>query len=215
MPTSDEIRLYEARLRREPSSQAYAALGEAYRRAGRVDEAVVLCRKGLERYPTYSTTRFVLAKTLRDRDDVVPARAEVERFLEGEPDHEPALRLGAECAMRAADPRAALAHLRRLATLDPGDRAVQSRILALEVALGRSRAAQEAGGLWPLLLDDTFATVTFGDLCVAQGLLDEAAAVFGRIVMRAPDHEIARKRLAELGRPRVRRGGREDNREDR
>lgn len=199
MPTADEIRQYEVRLRREPSSQAYAALGEAYRRAGRVDEAIAVCRQGLERYPGYSTARFVLAKACRDGDDLATARAEVDRFLRAEPDHEPALRLAAECALRLGDPVAALDPLRRLSMLDPHDRSVQAQLRALEVAAGWSRSAGEAGGLWPLLSADTFATMTFGDLCLAQGLLDEATAVFGRIAIRTPDHEGARARLAEIG----------------
>jgi tetratricopeptide (TPR) repeat protein len=203
LPTADDIRQLEGRLGREPSSQAFAALAEAYRRAGRLDEAVALCRQGLERYPGYSTARFILAKALLDREDVAAARSEVERFLAGEPDHEPALRLAVECAVRLADPRAALTHLRRLAILDPDDRPIQGQLRALEVAVGAGgRASSEATGLWPLLGDDTYATVTFGDLCVAQGLLDEATAVFGRLVLREPEHEIARTRLAELGRTR-------------
>lgn len=202
MPTADDIRALEARLGREPSSQAFAALAEAYRRAGRVDEAVALCRQGLERYPGYSTARFILAKALLDREDVAGARSEVERFLAGEPDHEPALRLAVECTLRLADPRAALSHLRRLGVLDPDDRPTQGQLRALEVAAGGGRASGDASGLWPLLADDTYATVTFGDLCVAQGLLDEATAVFSRLVLRRPEHEIARARLAELGRTR-------------
>ena len=200
LPTTDEIRYYEARLTRESTSQAFAALAEAYRRGGRIDEAIELCQRGLTRFPTYSTARFILAKALLDRGDLAGARREIERFLDGEPDHEPALRIAAECALRLGDPKAALAHLRRLAILDPQDRGVQGQLRALEVAAGG--VAGVDGGLWPLLTDDTFATVTLGDLCVTQGLLDEATAIFGRILLRKPDHEIARARLAELGRPR-------------
>jgi tetratricopeptide (TPR) repeat protein len=203
LATAEDIRHHEARLAREPSSQAYAALAEAYRRGARLDEAIRVCRQGLERYPTYSTARFVLAKALLDGDQVSEARIEVERFLQAEPDHEPALRIAAECALRLADPRAALGHLRRLGVLDPEDRATQGQLRALEVATGRERGRAESGGLWPVLADDTFATVTFGDLCVAQGLLDEATAVFGRIVLRSPDHAVARARLADLGRARI------------
>ncbi|MGH7266117.1 MAG: tetratricopeptide repeat protein [Candidatus Rokuibacteriota bacterium] len=202
MATADEVRQLEARLTREPSSQAYAALAEAYRRAGRVDEAVSLCREGLERCPMYSTARFILAKALLDRGDVAAARSELEQFLQSEPDHEPALRLVGECALRLADPAGALRHLRRLVSLDPEDRSLQGPLRALELAVGARAPGAEAGGLWPLLGDDTFATVTFGDLCMAQGLTDEATAVFGRIVVRVPENEIARQRLAELGRAR-------------
>ncbi len=201
MPTADEIRHYAARLDREPSSQGFAALADAYRRAGRLDDAIALCREGLDRYPAYSTARFILAKALVDRGDLAAARGEVERFLEREPDHEPALRIAAECALRLGDPRGALTRVRRLAVFEPDDRAAQGQLRALEAAVGRG-AGREAGGLWPLLADDTYATVTFGDLCLGQGLLDEATAVFSRIVVRSPGHEVARERLAELGRPR-------------
>jgi tetratricopeptide (TPR) repeat protein len=202
VPTADDIRQLETRLAREPGPQAYAALGEAYRRAGRLDEALEACRQGLARHPGYSTARFILAKALLDREEVAAARAELERFLQTEPDHEPALRLAAECALRLADPLGALAHLGRLQVLDPDDRVVQGQLRALEVAAGRGRGGGEAGGLWPLLADDTYATVTVGDLCVAQGMLDEATAVFSRLVLRNPGHDIARARLAELGRSR-------------
>jgi tetratricopeptide (TPR) repeat protein len=201
LPTSDEIRHYEARLAREPSSQAFAALGEAYRRAGRCDEAVRLCRQGIERYPGYATARLVLAKALLDQGEIREARTEVEQFLEGEADHEPALRIALECALRDGDPPGALRHVRRLSSVDPHDRAVQGLARALEAAVGRG-PTRDAGGLWPVLVDDTFATVAFGELCMAQGLTDEAVWVFSRVLARQPAHETARVRLAELGRPR-------------
>jgi predicted Zn-dependent protease len=201
LPTTDEIRQLEARLAREPTSQAYAALADAYRRAGRAEESVTLCRQGLARHPGYVTTRLVLARALLDAGDVRAARTEIGAFLGGEPDHEPALHIAVECALRDGDPREALAHVRRLAGLDPHDRAVQGLSRALEVGVG-GRVAGEVGGLWPLLVDDMYATVAFGDLCLGQGLTDEATAVFTRMVVRQPDHEIARARLGDLGRPR-------------
>jgi tetratricopeptide (TPR) repeat protein len=201
LPTTDEIRQFEARLAREPTSQAYAALAEAYRRAGRADEAVVLCREGLTRHPEYGTTRLVLAKALLEAGDVQGAAVEIQRFLGGEPDHEPALRIAVQCALRAGDPAGALGYARRLSALDPHDRTVQGLSRALDAGV-TGRVTPEVGGLWPLLVDDTYATVAFGDLCLAQGLTDEATAVFSRIVVRQPDHETARARLGDLGRPR-------------
>jgi predicted Zn-dependent protease len=201
LPTTDEIRQFEARLAREPTSQAYAALAEAYRRVGRAEEAVALCREGLARHPGYGTTRLVMAKALLEAGDVRAARTEIQRFLTGEPDHEPALRIAVECALRDGNPAEALGHARRLGALDPHDRTVQGLYRALEVGV-TGRVASDVGGLWPLLVDDMYATVAFGDLCLAQGLTEEATAVFSRIIVRQPDHEIARARLGELGRPR-------------
>jgi tetratricopeptide (TPR) repeat protein len=201
LPTTDEIRHYEARLAREPTSQAYAALAEAYRREGRAAEAAALCREGLGRHPGYATTRLVLARALLDTGDVRGARTEIERFLASESAHEPGLRLAVECALRDGDPTGALRDARRLAALDPHDRSNQGLLRALEVGVTR-RVAADAGGLWPILGDDTYTTVAFGDLCSAQGLTDEAMAVFSRILVREPDHEIARTRLGELGKPR-------------
>jgi tetratricopeptide (TPR) repeat protein len=201
LATTDEIRQFEARLAREPTSQTYAALAEAYRRAGRAAEAVTMCREGLLRHPEYETTRLVLAKALLEAGEVREAGAEIERFLRGEPEHEPALRIAVECALRGGSPAEALGHARRLAALDPHDRGVHALARALEVAV-TGRVTADAGGLWPLFVDDTYATVAFGDLCLAQGLTDEATAVFSRIVVRQPDHETARARLGDLGRPR-------------
>jgi predicted Zn-dependent protease len=147
------------------------------------------------------TTRLVLAKALLETGDVRTARAEIDRFLGGEPDHEPALRIAVECALRDGNPVEALGYARRLGALDPHDRTVQGLSRALEVGV-TGRVGSDVGGLWPLLVDDMYATVAFGDLCLAQGLTDEATAVFSRIVVRQPDHEIARARLGELGRPR-------------
>jgi predicted Zn-dependent protease len=201
LPTTDEIRQFEARLAREPTSQAYAALADAYRRSGRAEESVALCRQGLERFPGYVTTRLVLAKALLEAGDVGAARTEIGAFLAGEPEHEPALRIAVECALRDGDPAEALGHVRRLAALDPHDRGVQGLLRALEVGVG-GRIASDSGGLWPLLVDDMYATVAFGELCLGQGLTDEATAVFSRMLVRQPDHEIARARLGALGRPR-------------
>jgi tetratricopeptide (TPR) repeat protein len=203
VPTVDQIRHYEEKLGREPNCQAFAALGEAYRRAGRLDEAIEVCRRGLAQHPGYETTRFVLAKAIRDRGDVDEAWMEVRRFLEREAEHEPALHLAVECALRRADPQGALACLQRLSALDPGDRVAQGQLRALETAAGLRRAPTEDGGLWPLFADDTFSTVTFGDLCLDQGLHDEATAVFARIILRTPDHDIARARLGQLGLARI------------
>jgi len=191
--TDDEIRRYEARLAQNPTSPAFAALAEAYRRAGRTAEAIALCRTGLERFPHYATARFVLAKAHVDQGELEAGRREIEQLLALEPDHEPALRLAVDLCLRQGEAPRALDYLRHLVDLDPADRAAQSRLRVLEAAIGTPPPG--ADGLSSILADHIFATVTFGNLLLGQGLYDEASAVFTKILLREPNHPVARERL--------------------
>ena len=87
----------------------------------------------------------------------------------------------------------ALSHLRQAVALDPTDR--ESR-MALEL-LGGAGAPSEGSALRQLLADDTFATQSFGDVCLAQGLVDEAAQIFVRLLAKDAGDARARERLDE------------------
>jgi tetratricopeptide (TPR) repeat protein len=110
--------------------------------------------------------------------------------------------LAAEVHRRAGRLDAAVRHLEAAVELDPGDR--DSRTL---LALLRAESPGEGSGVTRLLRDDTFATVAFGALCLEQGLADEAAVVFTRVLRRDPDDPEARARLELALRARSRRRG--------
>ena len=105
---------------------------------------------------------------------------------------------------RAGRIDAAVTHLEKVVDLDPGDR--ESHAL---LSLLRAGAAPpgDAGGLARVLGDDIFVTVSFGTVCLEQGLADEAALVLTRIVRRSPDNAEARERLEAALRARSRRRG--------
>ncbi len=193
------IRRYEERLARDPGSLAFAPLADAHRRAGRPGEAIRLCREGLERFPDYATARLILAKALVDGGDPEAALAEVRVILQGNPADAQAHRLAGDLERRAGRLPEALAHLRQAAALDPADR--ESRLL-VEVLDGGGTLAG-ASALARLLADDTFATVSFGTVCLEQGLVDEAAQIFLRILRKEPGHEVAHLRLEEALRVKI------------
>ena len=195
------IRRYEERLARDPGSLAFAPLADAHRKAGRPGEAIRLCREGLERFPDYATARLILAKALVDGGDPEAALAEVRVILQGNPADAQAHRLAGDLERRAGRLPEALAHLRQAAALDPADR--ESRLL-VEVLDGGGTLAG-ASALARLLADDTFATVSFGTVCLEQGLVDEAAQIFLRILRKEPGHEVAHRRLEEALRVKIQR----------
>src|SRR6478736_4430438 len=166
--TLSAIRRYEERLARDPTSLAFAPLADAYRKTGRVRDAIRLCREGLERFPQYVTARLILAKAI----------------LETSPHEAQAHRLAADLHRRAGALAAAVAHLEQAVRLDPGDR--ESRAL-LDV-LGAGGSVSDGSALKQLLADDTFVTMSFGRLCLEQGLVDEAAQIFLRLLGRDLRH---------------------------
>jgi hypothetical protein len=65
----------------------------------------------------------------------------------------------------------------------------------------------EAAGVARLLADDTFVTPAFGALCLEQGLAEEAAMVFTRLLRQDPENTDTRDRLELALRARSRRKG--------
>ncbi|HEX7786957.1 MAG TPA: tetratricopeptide repeat protein [Methylomirabilota bacterium] len=191
--TLSAIRRYEERLAKDSTSLAFAPLADAYRKTGRTGDAIRLCREGLERFPQYVTARLILAKALLDEGDADGALGEVRAILETRPHEAQAHRLAGDLYRRAGDLGEAVRHLEQAVRLDPGDR--ESRAM-LDI-LGAGGVVPEGSALKQLLADDTFATLSFGTLCLEQGLIDEAAQIFLRLLARDLGHARAREGLEE------------------
>jgi tetratricopeptide (TPR) repeat protein len=197
------IRRQEDRLAKDPSSLAFAQLADLYRKAGRPADAIATCRSGLQRYPHYTTARLILAKTLLAESDPTGALAEIEAILQVSPKDVQCHRLAAEAHRRMGRLDAAVRSLESAVALDPGDRESRALLSLLRVDPGVS----ETAGVARLLVDETFITAVFGDLCLEQGLADEAAVVFTRMLRKDPDNTGVRERLELALRARSRRKG--------
>jgi tetratricopeptide (TPR) repeat protein len=198
------MRRHEERLARDPASLAFAQLADLYRKAGRMPEAIALCRQGLTRYPQYTTARLILAKAWLAEGRLDEAGAEIRTALEQSPKDVQCLRLAAEVERRRGNVDGAADYLERVVKLDPGDR--ESRAL-LGLLRADPQATGEASGLARVLRDDTFVNLTFGTTCLEQGCLDEAATVFTRLLRKNPDDTGAREGLEQTLRARSRRKG--------
>jgi tetratricopeptide (TPR) repeat protein len=198
------MRRHEERLARDPASLAFAQLADLYRKAGRMSEAIALCRQGLTRYPQYTTARLILAKAWLAEGRLDEAGAEIRTALEQSPKDVQCLRLAAEVERRRGNIDGAADCLELVVKLDPGDR--ESRVL-LGLLRADPQATGEASGLARVLRDDTFVTLTFGTTCLEQGCLDEAATVFTRLLRKNPDDTGAREGLEQTLRARSRRKG--------
>lgn len=200
--TASAIRRHEERLARDPTSLTFAQLADLYRKVGRVRDAVTLCREGLKRYPHYATARLILVKALSSDGQLEAALAELEPILAEHPRDAHCHRLAADIERRLGHLEAAVEHLQAAANLDPADRDSRS-LLAL---LRADDPVGDTVGITRLLRDDTFVTPSFAALCLEQGLAEEAALVFTRLVRQDPNNLQAREGLERALRARRRKG---------
>ena len=105
MADDSRIQDLERRVEHDPASIAFAQLAEEYRRAGRLDDAIRVCRAGLLRHQAYPSVRVTLGRALLAQERLDEARVELEAAAAEAPDHVAATR--------------ALEELRRLSRPEP------------------------------------------------------------------------------------------------
>jgi tetratricopeptide (TPR) repeat protein len=86
------IEALRKRLQKDPGSIAFAQLAEEYRRVGRFDEAIDVCRAGLARHPGYLSARVTLGRALLEVGDVESAQRELTEVLRVAPENLSAIR---------------------------------------------------------------------------------------------------------------------------
>ena len=99
---TDSTRIDDLRRRvdADPTSIAFAALAEEYRRAGQYEEAVEVCRNGLVRHPAYLSARVTLGRALMELGRLDEAQQELDRVLGTAPENLAAIRALSEIQAR-------------------------------------------------------------------------------------------------------------------
>jgi tetratricopeptide (TPR) repeat protein len=116
------------RVQKDPASIAFAQLAEECRRAGRYDEAVTVCRTGLDLHPGYLSARVTLGRALIELNDLDVALAELEHVLKSAPENLAAIRGVAEIHHRQGSLPQALAQYRTALALARNDPDLQRTV---------------------------------------------------------------------------------------
>ncbi len=127
MARQTEIEKLERRYEEKPS-QWFAALAEEYRRAGEVDLALEIVRKGLEQRSSYVSGHVVLARCHLQQNNDGEAEQVLEQVLKLDSENIIALKVLSEIKERANDSAAALGWLERLLEVDPMNQDAQESV---------------------------------------------------------------------------------------
>ena len=167
-----ETRL-EANVARDSGANAFPALAEVHRRAGRPDEAERVVREGLRCCPDRAEARAVLCLALLDQGRAADARRELERVADD--------LLAAE--MLASDYTGELSERELESAFDRAEADVEQVVDA-------DRVAQEAMEEADLGLPEGFNTSTMADLLEAQGDSGGAARIRSALHYANEDAEV-------------------------
>lgn len=209
-PHSPELEALQHKYRSAPDSYVFAPLADAYRKSGRLDEAVDVCRTGTEKHPDYPSGHVVLGKCFFDLGRVEDAHASFRRVLALDANNLVALKyLGMIEAGRGGLDRAR-EHFGQILVLDPENREIRGMLEDLQAkerpVRGSDREVEDEkfegetisigdgdGGT-----SDELATTTLADIYAAQGYKDKAAKIYSEVLRKQPENEEIKKKLRDL-----------------
>lgn len=130
----DSARILELRRRvqQDPSSIAFAQLGEELRRAGANEEAIDVCQLGLARHPGYLSARVTLGRAFLELGQLDDAHVELSVVVETAPDNLAAIRGLAEIHQRRGELADALVYYRRALELARHDPELEETVERME-----------------------------------------------------------------------------------
>mgnify|MGYP000852416941 CR=1 FL=1 len=127
-----EIKVYEGRLKQEPSSYCFAPLTEVYLRAGLLDDALATARTGVARHPGYVAGQMALARVCHQKGLLEECRKALEVVTEAVPENVEAQRMLAQLYREAGQDRAAARSLQTLLEFSPADMTARIELEALQ-----------------------------------------------------------------------------------
>jgi tetratricopeptide (TPR) repeat protein len=201
----ETIERLEAALCDSGSSRDVAPLAEAYRIAGRLDDALRTAERGRESFPAHVSICVVLARILTDLNDFEGARDAYLRVLKLDPDNLEALSLAGPAARtdageapgenRKTEERGDQPSMEERAGGRPAAASLSEELAQLDdlFVTPSGRSSPQPDGGEPIGI----ATLTLAEIYSRQGLKTEAVRICETILERQPDNQEVRQALDE------------------
>jgi hypothetical protein len=192
-----EIEKLEARWAENPDGRYFAPLADAYRKAGRVDDAIQVVTQGLAKHPDYLSAHIVLGRCFLEKKDDTQASGAFDKVLSLDAENIIALKSLAEIAERLGKPEDARRWLQRLIGIDAMNTEAAEDLARLGGPLPEEGAAA-ASEPEPEVLTPSFADLAPEPEPVVPKTLERQA-----IDVHALRQQMAQERTAEMVPPVV------------
>jgi tetratricopeptide (TPR) repeat protein len=148
-PLHPKIQDLVARLNRDPESKIFLQLAEEYRKAGLLEEALLVCKAGLKKHPGYQSARVALGRVYLALGRQEEARAEFETVIRVSPENLLANRLLGDVLALLGNAAGARERYRAVIALGPADNDIRAKLEALERGEDPRRVARMGGEAAP------------------------------------------------------------------
>ncbi len=200
---TSEINELKKKLDENPDSLVFAPLADAHRKQGNIEEALDICKKGLEKHPSYTSARVVLGRIFQEKGKTDEAVSEFKKVLEVDSENLMAHSLLGSIFMVKNDYQAAIEEYQKILTLNPDDEETQTSLKqAIEKAAGDQKPVpipkDNSANEKKTNIKESTASLTIADLYLKQGHFDKAIEVFQELLGDDPQNLMLRQKLAEV-----------------
>ena len=222
--TTPELDELFDRYRLAPDSTVFAPLADACRKAGMVEEALLVCARGVKAHPRYASGHVVHGKCYFDASRTEDAEASFRRVLELDDRNLVALKYLGIIRAELGDAAGARRFFEEILTLDPEDRDIRRRLQQLGESAEPAeptRTAQPAAAVEervhelrdvaddefegePITLRDAsvtsaeIATLTLADIYASQGHPAKALRIYREVLRQQPNNVELRRKIDAL-----------------
>lgn len=129
---ANAIEKYQTILQKDPNSQVFAPLAEAYREMGLFKEAEQIAKNGVKRHPAFAAGFVVYARVLKDLNRLEECLKYAQKAVELSPDNIIAHHLQAEVCLLSKRPKEALKAFKMVLFLNPHSERARKAVAKLE-----------------------------------------------------------------------------------
>lgn len=126
------IEKYQLILQKDPNSQVFAPLAEAYREMGLLKEAEQVAQLGVKRHPTFASGFVVYARIMKDKGRPEESLKLVQKAISLAPENILAHHLQAEIYLQNKQPKEALKSFKMVLFLNPQSERARKAVAKLE-----------------------------------------------------------------------------------
>lgn len=201
----ETIRNYEKQLKKDPNSKVFAPLADAYREEGRLEEAEILVRDGIQRHPQYVGGYLTLARILLSSKRAAEAEESLKKAVQVSPENLLAYQLLGQVYVELKRPMEALKAHKMVLFLNPLSEKSRQAVEKLET-LSATDYEDDLFEMRPLkesakppkanLKDGLERTLSFVDALIVRNDLSQAKGILRDLAQRFPDNKEINRRWA-------------------